>query len=160
MARIRYNFSVVDSRFSILQIDTSARPGNPDFGSAPGARESPAWKKHESSPRLAARDGMEQEPYEFRIRPAKPESKGKATHGKFRKHAFLASQKLSFERGPALRIVGSLSTPQVHARSCCARRKHGRHRRKRGRHAAGRPQVRREIDQSPRRPGGRAPAPR
>src|SRR2546425_1936351 len=44
MARIRYNFSVVDSRFSILQIDTSARPGNPDFGSAPGARESPAWR--------------------------------------------------------------------------------------------------------------------
>ena len=66
-------------------------------------------EKHESSPRLAARDGMEQEPYEFWIRPAKPESKGKATHGKFRKHAFLASQKLSFERGPALRIVGSLS---------------------------------------------------
>ncbi len=27
------------------------------------------------------RDGMEQEPYEFRIRPAKPESQGKATYG-------------------------------------------------------------------------------
>jgi len=40
--------------------------------------------EHESSPRLAARDGMEQEPYEFRIRPAKPESKGKATHGSIR----------------------------------------------------------------------------
>jgi hypothetical protein len=52
---------------------------------------------------------MEQEPYEFRIRPAKPESEGKATHGKFRKYALLASQKLSFERGPALRIAESLS---------------------------------------------------
>ncbi len=104
MTRIGYNCDVVDSRFSILQIDTSARPGNPDFGSAPGARESPAWKKHESSPRLAARDGMEQEPYEFRIRPAGPEPKGKATHGKFRKHAFLASQKMSFERKRALPV--------------------------------------------------------
>src|SRR5229473_2803236 len=53
---------------------------------------------------------MEQEPYEFWIRPAKPESQGEATHGKFRKHAFLASQKISFERGPALRITRSLST--------------------------------------------------
>jgi hypothetical protein len=40
--------------------------------------------KHESSPRLAARDGMEQEPYEFRIRFAKPESESKATYGAFR----------------------------------------------------------------------------
>jgi hypothetical protein len=39
---------------------------------------------------------MEQEPYEFRIRPAKPESKGKATHGSIRKHAFLASHKMFF----------------------------------------------------------------
>jgi hypothetical protein len=30
---------------------------------------------------------MEQEPYEFRIRPAKLESKGKATYGAFREHA-------------------------------------------------------------------------
>src|SRR6266849_9807260 len=66
-------------------------------------------EKHESSPRLAARDGMEQEPYEFRIRLAKPESEGEATHGTLRKHAFLASQKTSFERGPALRIIRSLS---------------------------------------------------
>jgi len=59
----------------------------------------------ESSPRLAARDGMEQEPYEFRRSPARiacdshraPESKGKEraasrlslrTHGKIRTHAF------------------------------------------------------------------------
>jgi hypothetical protein len=67
-------------------------------------------EKHEPSPRLAARDGMEQEPYEFWIRPAKPESQGEATYGKFRKHAFLASQKMSFfQRGSALRIVRSLS---------------------------------------------------
>jgi hypothetical protein len=41
-----------------------------------------------SSPRLAARDGMEQEPYEFWIRSMNPESKGKATYGAFREHAF------------------------------------------------------------------------
>ena len=52
---------------------------------------------------------MEQEPYEFWIRPAKPESQGEATYGSIRKHAFLASQKMSFERGPALRITRSLS---------------------------------------------------
>jgi hypothetical protein len=33
-------------------------------------------EKHESSPRLAARDGMEQEPYEFRIRPSEAGIKG------------------------------------------------------------------------------------
>src|SRR5438445_2384754 len=66
-------------------------------------------EKHASSPRLPARDGMEQEPYEFRIRWAKPGSQGEATYGSFRKHAFLASQKISFARGPALRIARSLS---------------------------------------------------
>src|SRR5260370_7269755 len=62
-------------------------------------------EKNESSPRLGARDGMEQEPYEFRICAAKPKPKGKATHGAFRKYAFLASQKMSFERGRLLRIA-------------------------------------------------------
>jgi len=51
---------------------------------APGAQGRINLEKHESSPRLAARDGMEQEPYEFRIRLGEPESKGKATHGTFR----------------------------------------------------------------------------
>jgi len=45
---------------------------------------------------------MEQEPYEFWVCPANPESQGKATYGSFRKHAFLASHKTSFERGRAL----------------------------------------------------------
>src|SRR5260370_7141977 len=62
-------------------------------------------KGNESSPRLAARDGMEQEPYESR---AAPGSKGKATHGAFRKYAFLASQKTSFERGRSLRMARGL----------------------------------------------------
>src|SRR5258707_8529953 len=65
-------------------------------------------EKHESSPRLAARDGMEQEPYEFRIRWAKPGSQGEATYGSFRKHAFLASQKMNFKREPVLRITRSV----------------------------------------------------
>jgi hypothetical protein len=54
---------------------------------------------------------MEQEPYEFQVfAPAKPESKGKATHGIFRKHALLASQKKSFERGHFLRFARSPSS--------------------------------------------------
>jgi hypothetical protein len=51
---------------------------------------------------------MEREPYEFRIRSAKPGSEGEATYGSFRKNAFLASLKTSLERGPALRIARSL----------------------------------------------------
>jgi hypothetical protein len=43
---------------------------------------------NKSSPRLAARDGMEQEPYEFRLHCMRAESKGQATYGAFRKHAF------------------------------------------------------------------------
>jgi len=39
-----------------------------------------------SSPRLAARDGMEQEPYEFWICWVTPESKGKATYGAVPEH--------------------------------------------------------------------------
>ena len=69
---------------------------------------------------------MEQEPYEFRIRPAKPESQGKATHGKFRKHALLASQKTSFERGRLLRMARVRSAPQVYVGNRNARRRHGR----------------------------------
>ena len=52
---------------------------------------------------------MEQEPYEFWICPANLESQGEATHGAFRKYAFLASQKMFFERGLTLRIARSLS---------------------------------------------------
>jgi len=43
---------------------------------APGAQGHINLEKHQSSPRLAARDGMEQEPYEFRIRPSESEIKG------------------------------------------------------------------------------------
>src|SRR5262249_713539 len=58
------------------------------------------------SPRLAARDGMEQEPYEFRIRPAKPESKGKATeHPQTRLACFTEKQ---FARGHFDRVARRL----------------------------------------------------
>jgi hypothetical protein len=68
---IGYNFMVVDSQFVLLQIDTSARellPRNRALRQELGKRK--PGEKHESSPRPAARDGMEQEPYEFRIRPS------------------------------------------------------------------------------------------
>jgi len=65
--------------------------------------------------------GMEQN-YEFRI-PRETGIRGKATHGKFA-NTLACSQKMSFERGPALRIAESLSNPQVHARSCW-QEKHG-----------------------------------
>jgi hypothetical protein len=56
-----------------------------------------------SSPRLAARDGMEQGPYEFqRTRTAlASEPKGKATHGEVRK-PFLASKNLNHVIAAAL----------------------------------------------------------
>src|SRR5712692_2927443 len=107
--RIEYNSDVVDS----LQVSSkSTRPPgkcDPVIGLRARSSGGTDLEKHESSPRLAARDGMEQEPYEFRIRSVKPGSEGEATHGTLRKHAFLASQKTSFERGPALRIARSLS---------------------------------------------------
>src|SRR5580698_5573434 len=60
-----------------------------------------------SSPRLAARDGMEQEPYEFWVCSMNPESKGKATYGAVREHAFPRFTKV--ERiFLALRLTASL----------------------------------------------------
>jgi hypothetical protein len=59
---------------------------------------------------------MEQEPYEFWTRPARPEPKGKATHGKFRKHAFLASKKTSFEHGYPLQEWGVRLALQTYLR--------------------------------------------
>jgi hypothetical protein len=56
---------------------------------------------------------MEQEPYEFWTRPAKPESKGKATHGKFRKYAFLASKKTSLSTQTRGRIRAPLGAANI-----------------------------------------------
>jgi hypothetical protein len=70
-----------------------------------------------SSPRLAARDGMEQEPYEFWICPANPESQGKATYGKFRKPAFLASQSMNDARGPQPQLSRSVLRALRHSDS-------------------------------------------
>src|SRR5690242_20939775 len=81
----------------------------------------------ESSPRLAARDGMEQEPYEFRSCPASialrsssiPGSKGKEraasrlslrTHGKIRTHAF-----------PGFKKHQRAQTARTEVRSLCSR---------------------------------------
>jgi hypothetical protein len=59
---------------------------------------------------------MEQEPYEFRIRPAKPESKGKATHGSIRKYAFLASHQTVFLSADARsEWLGVYAAPLVRA---------------------------------------------
>jgi len=69
---------------------------------------------------------MEQEPYEFPIRPAKPESKGKATHGSIRKHAFLASHKMVFLSADARsEWLGVCSALLIAQRNCCAGRKNG-----------------------------------
>src|SRR6266481_7588810 len=79
-------------RLSIRGFATSksTRPpgkSDPEFGLRARSSGATDLEKHESSPRLAARDGMEQEPYEFWICPAKPESKGKASA------AFVAARK-------------------------------------------------------------------
>src|SRR5207245_11201537 len=83
-------------------------------------------EKYESSPRPAARDGLEQQPYEFWICPASPESKGKATHGKFRKHAFLASQiNSSYRAYHHSGLPGVCSTPQDFETHGDPRTRHG-----------------------------------
>jgi hypothetical protein len=69
---------------------------------------------------------MEQEPYEFRIRPAKPESKGKATHGSIRKYAFLASHQTIFLSADARsEWLGVYAAPLVRAMKLRAGRTHG-----------------------------------
>jgi hypothetical protein len=63
-----YTLSVVDSLFGYLPIGTSAKYIRP---SLLALRQELVGRKlgvKKSSPRLAARDGMEQEPYEFWIR--------------------------------------------------------------------------------------------
>src|SRR5260370_13381041 len=116
--QLGYTYGVVDSLE--VSFKSTRPPGkcDPEIGLRARSSGGTDLEKHESSPRLAARDGMEQEPYEFRIRLAKPGSEGEATHGTLRKYAFLASQKTSFERGPALRIArGLLSTAGLREQS-------------------------------------------
>jgi len=77
MARIGYNPVVVDSYPEIPpEIDTSARYRGPRNWASRQELAGMDLEKHESSPRLAARDGMEQDPrdlgpegkpYEFRF---------------------------------------------------------------------------------------------
>jgi len=123
--RIAYN-PVLSIRIGgTFKIDTSARPKWPGNRLCARGCESIRLEKHESSPRPAARDGMEQEPYEFRSCPAKPESKGKAssrcgigTHektiGTFRTHAFLASKERGFHHADHdSGLLGVRSVPQV-----------------------------------------------
>src|SRR6266446_4176533 len=107
----------------------STRPpgrSDPETGSAPGAAKSPAWRNM-SLRHVSLREmGWSRKPYEFRIRPAKPESKGKATHGSIRKYAFLASHKtIFFERGCSLRMARGLFNAAVCARQLYAGRTHG-----------------------------------
>ena len=71
-----------------LQIGTSAKYIRPSLLALRQELVSRKLGVKKSSPRLAARDGMEQEPYEFWIRSMNSESKGKATYGTFREHAF------------------------------------------------------------------------
>ena len=101
------------------------------FSPAPGAGTSrlemkPFERKHvrqvdKSSPRLAARDGMEQGPYEFqRTRTAlASEPKGKATHGEVRS----LPRFKEFESGYsdcALALSRGLFAPQIFAGKCRA----------------------------------------
>src|SRR5260370_36165494 len=105
MLRIEYNFSVVDS----LQVSAkSTRPpgtSDPEFGLRARSSGARTWRNM-SLRHVSLREmGWSRNPTSSGCCPAKPESKGKATHGKFRKYAFLASQKTSFERGRLLRLA-------------------------------------------------------
>ncbi|HXJ05905.1 MAG TPA: hypothetical protein VNH65_12455 [Candidatus Acidoferrum sp.] len=90
----RYTGVAVDSQFGNLQIGTSAKQIRPSHIASRQELGSRKLGVKKSSPRLAARDGMEQEPYEFWIRSMNPESKGKATYGAFREHAFPSFKKV------------------------------------------------------------------
>jgi hypothetical protein len=103
----------VDLLFGFLPIGTSAKYIRPSLLALRQELMSRKLGVKKSSPRLAARDGMEQEPYEFWIRPMNPESKGKATYGAFREHAFprftkvlekfFSAEAHRIARGPSLR---------------------------------------------------------
>src|SRR5260370_31372373 len=124
--QLGYTYGVVDSLE--VSFKSTRPPGkcDPEIGLRARSSGGTDLEKHESSPRLAARDGMEQEPYEFRIRPAKPESQGKARHGKFRKHALLASQKRVLSADACSEWLGVRSAPRVYVGNRNARRRHGR----------------------------------
>lgn len=92
--QIGYTLLAVDSQFGNLQIGTSAKSIRPCCLASRQELGSRKLGVKKSSPRLAARDGMEQEPYEFWIRSMNPESKGKATYGAFREHAFPSFKKV------------------------------------------------------------------
>jgi hypothetical protein len=76
VALIEYNFVVVDSLFGFLQSTSPPGKSDPEFWASRQELRGAYLEKNESSPRPAARDGMEQEPYEFRIRPSESEIKG------------------------------------------------------------------------------------
>ena len=87
-----------------LQIDTSARLSE----CSPALRQGQIRPsgEHKSSPRPGARDGMKREPYELRVLPSRTESKGQATNGDFKFHAFPGFSKLVLHRrywNPAVR---------------------------------------------------------
>ena len=84
----------VDLLFGFLTIGTSAKYIRPSLLASRQELWSRMLGVKKSSPRLAARDGMEQEPYEFWIRLINPGSKGKATYGAFREHAFPSFKKV------------------------------------------------------------------
>jgi hypothetical protein len=86
--QFRYTLLAVDSQFGNLPIGTSAKSLRLCNLASRQELVSRTLGVKKSSPRLAARDGMEQEPYEFWICSMNPESKGKATYGAFREHAF------------------------------------------------------------------------
>jgi hypothetical protein len=66
VAAFRYTDVAVDSLYSFLKIGTSAKSIRPSLLASRQKLLSRNLGVKKSSPRLAARDGMEQEPYEFR----------------------------------------------------------------------------------------------
>lgn len=66
VACFRYTNVAVDSLHGILQIGTSAKHIRPSHLASRQELRSRKLGVKQSSPRLAARDGMKQEPYEFR----------------------------------------------------------------------------------------------
>src|SRR6266576_3341751 len=89
--------------------------------------------------------GWSRNPTSFGFAKGEPESQGRRRTDHSASTPSLLHTKRVLSADAHSELPGVCPTPQVHAICCCARRKNGRQG-KRSWHAAGRPQVRREVN--------------
>src|SRR5260370_17644245 len=125
MLRIEYNFSVVDS----LQVSSkSTRPpgtSDPEFGlraRSPGAR---TWRNMSLRHVSLRETGWSRNPTSSGFAQRNRNQRVRRRNGKFRKYAFLASQKRVLSADACSDWLGVRSAPQVCVGPCNTRRCHG-----------------------------------